>query len=300
MKTFETSQLVEIHNYYHQNGYVVVKDLIPNSNIESLLEDYEAFKRKKFYLINAQDTNRPEKLKISENGFIINSIMDPIDLPFAGGFPKSIMNIIFNNSVSKILEALSKFPKHDYWQSMFFDLSTGTVPHQDSYYLDSDPPGKLIGIWFSLEDIKEEAGAFYIYPESNKINKTLFKGETEHSEYVKKMKDYLAKENLKKQNCFLKKGEVLFWNAFTIHGSNENTNPNYSRKSITTHFIPSNEKRNNSKIPKLVNSKITGLRTKNYSQIKTKGRYLKTIIQYLINTKLSNSIRMEMKSKRYT
>ena len=37
---------------------------------------------------------------------------------------------------------------------MFFDRSTGTVEHQDSWYLDTDPPGNLVGVWYALEDIQ--------------------------------------------------------------------------------------------------------------------------------------------------
>jgi len=37
----------------------------------------------------------------------------------------------------------------------------------------------------------------------------------------------------------LKKGDVLFWNSRTVHGSLETKNPKYSRKSLTAHYLPS-------------------------------------------------------------
>ena len=46
------------------------------------------------------------------------------------------------------------------WQNMFFDKSVGTVDHFDSWYLDTDPPGSLIGAWFALEDIDGKGGTF--------------------------------------------------------------------------------------------------------------------------------------------
>jgi phytanoyl-CoA hydroxylase len=37
----------------------------------------------------------------------------------------------------------------------------------------------------------------------------------------------------------LNKGDVLFWNSGTVHGSLKTINPNYSRKSLTAHYLPS-------------------------------------------------------------
>jgi phytanoyl-CoA hydroxylase len=37
----------------------------------------------------------------------------------------------------------------------------------------------------------------------------------------------------------LKKGDVLFWNSRTVHGSLETTDERYSRKSLTAHYLPS-------------------------------------------------------------
>jgi phytanoyl-CoA hydroxylase len=36
----------------------------------------------------------------------------------------------------------------------------------------------------------------------------------------------------------LKKGDILLWHPYTIHGSYQNQNPAYSRKSFTAHFHP--------------------------------------------------------------
>ena len=49
-----------------------------------------------------------------------------------------------------------------------FDKSTGTVDHLDTWYLDTNPNGKLIAAWFALEDIKGDGGSFHIYPGSHK------------------------------------------------------------------------------------------------------------------------------------
>ena len=47
-----------------------------------------------------------------------------------------------------------------------------------------------------------------------------------------------AQNNLKKYAPRLKKGDVLFWHPFTIHGSWNQKNELYSRKSLTAHYHP--------------------------------------------------------------
>ena len=37
-------------------------------------------------------------------------------------------------------------------------------------------------------------------------------------------------------------GDVLFWNSWTIHGSIDSQNKNFSRSSITMHAIPESDK----------------------------------------------------------
>ena len=295
---FKIDQLEEMRNYYYDKGYVIVSDLSSSDLIDEFLEEYEKFKKKSNYLINTQDTNRPEILKVNKEGFIENSIMDPLDIVFAGDFAKKVQKIIVNDRISKIVSTLTNVEENVLWQSMFFDKSTGTVVHQDSYYLDSDPPGKLVGLWFALEDIHEDAGCFYVVPESNKIGKVLFEG-LDHESYVKNMLKFVEDNDLKKMPCLLNKGDVLFWNSMTLHGSFENVNPKLSRKSFTSHFIPANEKRNKTKVPDVEASKIDGILMRKKKRLKERLRYGKMFYKYVVNTKLRNKLDMEMKSSKY-
>ena len=41
---------------------------------------------------------------------------------------------------------------------------------------------------------------------------------------------------------YMAKGDVLFWNSWTIHGSIDSQNPNFSRSSITMHAIAESHK----------------------------------------------------------
>ncbi|MEZ5007052.1 MAG: phytanoyl-CoA dioxygenase family protein [Chitinophagales bacterium] len=222
---------------YKEEGYVIVPNLISKEKIDYFLEGYEKLKKKKFYIIRAQDTNRPEKLEVNKQGFIEHSIWNPHYHVLANKFSDGVYKIITDKGISDVLEAISGEPKHTIWQSMFFDKSTGTVAHQDHYYLDTDPPGGVVGIWVALEDIDEECGPFYVYPTTHLG--VIANREAEHNEdYVGAISNALAYKDYKKVDCTVKKGDVIFWHSCTIHGSNENKNPMRSRKSITGHYFP--------------------------------------------------------------
>jgi phytanoyl-CoA hydroxylase len=295
---FDKKDAAGISKYYVEHGYVIISNLNSAAVIDEFISEYEKFKKKSNFLINAQDTNRPEKLRINQEGFIENSIMDPLDITFAGKFSDKAKKVIINEGISKLLAIVTRVDVNVQWQSMFFDKSTGTVIHQDAYYLDSDPPGKLVGVWYALEDIELDAGCFYVCPKTHVLGKILFAGQS-HKDYVQSMLAYTKENQISKVPCPLKKGDVLFWNSFTLHGSFENTNPKFSRKSFTAHFIPAGMNRKAKKIPKLTESGVKGILTRKKISALEKLRYMKTFTKYLLVNKLSNKVDMEMKSKEY-
>lgn len=76
-------------------------------------------------------------------------------------------SIITHPNISNSLSDFTQSKNHVWYQSMFFDKSTGTKLHQDTWYLDTIPSGKLVGVWIALEDIEYSAGLFCIYTNSD-------------------------------------------------------------------------------------------------------------------------------------
>ncbi len=241
-KNLPLNKTQQIRDHYEDNGYVIVKDVISPNQINDFINSYEALKSSNNYYFRSQDTNRPEKLIVNEQGFIENSILNPIDLVFQRDFCQSALRIICSDSVSQVLTRLTGRQKHTIWQTMFFDKSTGTVPHQDHYYLDSDPAGHLVACWYALEDIQEDAGAFFVVPKSHKgpliSRNTDIPMFSDHEEYVPKIQKMIQEQNYQFQPMLLEKGSVLFWHPFLVHGAFPNINPKHSRKSFTAHFLP--------------------------------------------------------------
>ena len=310
--SFLLNQTEEINKYYEENGYVVVKDAIPSAQIDGFIENYEVFKAAKSYYFRSQDTNRAEQLQVNNEGFIERSILDPTDLLFQKNFTQSVSNIIYSTVISGLLSLLSGCEKHIVWQSMFFDKSTGTVPHQDHYYLDSNPPGHLVASWFALEDIHEDAGTFFVVPGSHKG--PLVEGKpgatnfSDHEEYVENIQQLIAQENYQFQSMPLSKGSVLLWHPFLVHGAFKNVNPQYSRKSFTAHYLPLSYGRfcdclqngKNKTDPTIVtsNQNILVWKKSLAEQVKNYLRYVRYWAQ-VKSRKPSDRPQMEMRSSQY-
>lgn len=238
---FSMNDVEGYRQYYERQGYVIIENLLKAAHIDEFLNEYEHFKHRHYYLMQSQDTNRPEALTLSSEGFLEHAILDPKDLVFASGFVTGVRRCVTEPQVAGVLQNLSGVMEHIIWQTMFFDKSTGTIAHQDHYYLDSDPPGKNIAVWFSLEDIQDDAGVFYVIPGSHRLEnvpQTL-----EHATYVNEIDKMIQVHQLQRLPCPLKKGDVLFWHPSLIHGAFSNANPQHSRKSFTAHYLPMGYKR---------------------------------------------------------
>ncbi len=241
METFSSDQRTEIQTYFQENGYVVIRNVISEEQIGFFMENYERFKSAKSYFYRSQDTNRGEQVAINEQGFIEHSILNPTDLVFQKRLRTSVANIIYSSAISQLLTTITERQQHTVWQTMFFDKSTGTVAHQDHYYLDTEPAGNLIACWFALETIEIDAGPFFVIPKSHKgpvISSQLGSKFADHKEYVAKMQQLIDENNYRPQPMPLEKGSILLWHPYLVHGAFQNLNPLHSRKSFTAHYIP--------------------------------------------------------------
>lgn len=243
---FHIHQTQEIKEYYEQNGYVIVSKLLDDTLIDHFLKQYNHFKKRRFYIFRSQDTNQRELLRTNGQGFMEHSIINPKDLLLAKSFTSTVEKCLTSSPVSEALKLLSGKDKHTIWQNMFFDKSTGTVAHQDHYYLDTEPAGRLIAAWFALEDIHPDSGCFFVAPGSHRgeviENTPGVKLYADHEDFVARTQRLIKDNDYYLKPCPLKKGDVLLWHPFTIHGAFENLNPQYSRKSLTAHFIPDSYK----------------------------------------------------------
>ena len=262
---FTINNATDIKEYYQSQGYVVIKNVLSHEKIDNFIKQYEKTKRSKLFIYYSQSVHLPLRPKITSEGFIEESMYNPHNLKIFPGFSKAILNCLIDQKISEGLSIVSGSSSHTIWQTMFFDKSTGTVEHQDHYYLDTNPPGNLIGTWYALEDIHPDSGCFFVVPGSHKgqvINRKNSSSKQEgiealvpeHDEMRIKTMNLIRDKNYEYKSFPLDKGDILFWHPYLIHGAFKNNNPQFSRKSFTAHFYPSHLERLNASTPQLKQS----------------------------------------------
>ena len=303
---FEAHQFQEIEDYFNQHGYVIVKQLLDEELIDQFLDSYNAFKWR-FYPLETQDTHQIEPLKKDENDFLVHSIMNPKDLVFANKFSSNSERCLTAEGVGKVLSLLSGKEQHNIYQSMFFDKSTGTVAHQDHYYLDTEPAGHMIAAWFAIEDIHPDSGCFFVMPDTH--TGEIVKGRDDiqrfddHEDYVEQIQALIEEKNYQIRPCPLSKGDVLFWHPYTIHGAFKNQDPRFSRKSLTAHYIPRGYDVKNQYARKIPDTVASSINPNFYiwkrNRLKAQLGFFKRCLIYLVRQLYLRKPKLEMRSVKY-
>ena len=221
---------------YEEKGYVVIKGFVPNATIDNFLSIYKRkiLKSKKKFFRNK--INKYERNKITEFGYAEQSFLDVHNWNNIPEFKETILDILLNPEMQDALKIINGFSSHKLMQSMFFDLNTETVGHQDYWYLDSVPGGHLMGAWIACENIKKEAGRFFVLEGTHKLS--FYEEGISHEIWLEKIKNFIDKNPRLLKAPKLNKGDLLLWNSKLIHGAEPIIDKKFSRKSITAHFLP--------------------------------------------------------------
>lgn len=217
--------------------FKIYEKQIPLNLIDDLLQYHANFKTSKLSVFRAQGTASFELPILDAHNNQVNSIHNPHLLGLKPSFSKQVELILTHENISKCLTDFTKSQKHVWYQSMFFDKSTGTKLHQDTWYLDTIPQGSLVGVWVALEDIKLSAGPFCIYTGTDD-GKVFTPDEFDFDNLEKDPKFLERYPNFKRFDFTAKKGDVLIWDSLAIHGALMPEKESDTRKSLTAHFYP--------------------------------------------------------------
>jgi phytanoyl-CoA hydroxylase len=239
---FRIDEAADYRAYYEQNGYVVIRGAIDASLCDAANDafDKEVYPSRAF--IYRQTTARAERNEFTSEGFLVNPILnvqsvDPDRFP---GFRTKAVEVITDRNIQKACHALFGQPGKIV-QSMYFQGNPSTWPHQDTYYLDATDR-RMTAVWIATEDIEPGAGRFFVCPGSQKIDMARNGGDFDiafhHERYKQLIIDIINTHQIRMVAPALKKGDILFWDARTIHGSLPTSQPKSSRRSFTTHWIP--------------------------------------------------------------
>ena len=237
-----------VRSDFDSNGYVVIPSFFPPSLLQPVLNDLSQLKLSKHFYYS-QSVNKWLQPTVNAHNHLVVSILNPSKHTHLGTLSKSVQKIIYSQEVLCALRALfPESPNFVCWQDMLFDFSTGTVPHRDTWYLDTSPPGSLVGAWIALEDISLDSGAFYVVPSSHNISSSDELLE-DHSLYVKQIRESLRNSNVPIRPLTVPAGSLILWHSSLIHGSTPNIDPSLSRKSITAHYYPLGMARQRDNLP---------------------------------------------------
>ncbi|NJK60556.1 MAG: phytanoyl-CoA dioxygenase family protein [Oscillatoriales cyanobacterium SM2_1_8] len=227
-----------VRERYQNQGYVVIKNCIPTAKIDLFLEEYEKIKRNPAFVYYAQSTHVATRPQLNAYGYIQESMQNASRLAFYPKFCQAMKSCLYEDRVAQTLTWISGYTNHVAWQNMFFDQSTGTIDHQDSWYLDTEPPGNLTGVWYALEDIRLESGAFFVIPGSHKLGLISRQNFPSHEDFVAEVMRLTEEQKLRRKPMLLQKGDILLWHPYLIHGAFSCQDASLSRKSFTSHFYP--------------------------------------------------------------
>jgi phytanoyl-CoA hydroxylase len=240
---FLPDQAAEIRKYYDENGYVVVRGLLPQGLCDRATASFEAEVKPFGGFIYRQASANPERHVFTNEGYMLNTILNvqSLDRRHFAGFRQAGLDLLTHANMQRAISTLFGEPGK-LVQSMYFDGNPVTWPHQDTYYLDAEEIGRMTAAWVAAEDIAPSAGRFFVYPKSHLIDMAKNGGNFDiafhHERYKELVKQVIGEQGLVCQAPALSKGDVLFWAAKTIHGSLRTTEPTRSRRSFTAHFIP--------------------------------------------------------------
>ncbi len=270
------------YSYFQKNGYIIIENFIDKKLIDKVLHELELVK-KTSNIFYSQNNHRVHKFNscLNDSDLLTNSIQSPSKHIHLKGLRRSVLDVITAPSITNLLQELTgRKSKLILYQDMLFDRSTGTLDHRDTWYLDSNPRGDMNAVWIALEDISDLSGPFHIYKGSHK---SFCNDELEEIDKlgVEKVAEKIISENkLIKIPAIIKKGTILVWNSYTLHGSESPKDDVTSRKSITAHYYPIGERVN------LEKDSVKSLKKDIKSLIYTQNSGL-----YIINSYENNRIR---------
>lgn len=241
---FAPGDAAGIAAYYREHGYVIVRGLVPAQDCRHIRALWEREVKPSRDFIYRQATARAERHVLNAQGWVMNPILnlqsvDPRRYPGFRSFATE--NVLTGPGLTSAFHALlGEQPK--IVQSMYFEGNSATWEHQDSYYLDSEHIGAMAAAWIALEDIAATAGRFFVCPGSHRVDlgrqNSANNIADNHEVYIRGVVRKIEELGLPIRAPFLEQGDVLFWNAWTIHGSLNSQDPRHSRSSITCHAIP--------------------------------------------------------------
>ena len=217
---------------YDKNGFVIVKKLINEKNINKVVNEIKIIKNKVQKLKNRKFFHKTNKGDI-------NSIHNIQEFFTKGEITNLTKNVKLNQIVKKLVNKNSKVRNIEFFLK---PAKTGlSAPfHQDNYYWNI-VNAEALNIWIACSDANKDNGGVCYYKGSQNL------GLIKHSISNAKGTSQKIPENILKKLDFqkvypkLKKGDCIFHHPEVIHGSHKNKS-NIDRIGLAVSYAANNHK----------------------------------------------------------
>ena len=211
-------------NFFDENGYIVIENLIPNSVIDMY--------RKYWISTHAPQYDGTVASMKNKMGWKESS-------PFINHEP--IREILCHDNIYKLFDeiGLEKMGLHLSFTPWY---STEKSWHHDCADGDTVSAENYVGLWIALQDINPDSGPFAFVPGSNNwdFDFSVYKN-LNPEQIVMYIQNLLIQNELndkQQPQMFLpKKGGALLWKGHTIHRGLSPVNTNMPRESIIGHYM---------------------------------------------------------------
>ncbi len=247
---------------FKKNGYIVV-------NIETI--------EKKVNQVNSGIQRILKKKNIKKNPTVFHYNRSP-RIVEAWKEVKVIKAIAKDKKLNKLLKFLKKRDPIPF-STINFLKGTEQPLHSDYFHFATKPHNYLVGAWIALEDINIKSGPLAIVEKSHKLpivtneilNQTIPKNQIElkrnYTKYENYIKKLIRKKKLKTIELPIKKGQIIIWDANTLHGAFKIRNSKLTRKSMVVHYHFSNCEKYYNPLYSLTSKKIYSQRNLNKIKI---------------------------------
>ena len=257
--------------FFRENGHIIGRNIVSLEDCKKLISAFNREIKPYGGRILRSTTAKKEIHHFTESGLIVNPLLNIHELD-KQEFPEFFANALSILSASRFQELVQEIMGEQavMVQSVYYESSAGTLPHQDSHYFDSEDK-KMFGCWIALEDIHEDAGRFCVYPKSaslgdgtafsNRIamhykeyeklsldvirsykNKNKEPQLSDFKERQKLLRSMLNESGIERIEPELNAGDVVFFSSKTLHSSKIPANgTDKSRSSLIGHFVPASK-----------------------------------------------------------
>jgi phytanoyl-CoA hydroxylase len=233
----------ELLRAWKRDGFVILPQAVAREDIERLDEDVERIWARNSthrYFVEFWE-NDTKSVRLAGPEFRDRSVK-LLDL-FAGS--AAALRVTFAPAVLRFLSIIFERPALAF-QSLYFRWGSRQDVHQDSAFVRVSSPREFAASWVALEDIQERSGELEYFAGSHLLEDHLFEGvdkwmpfkSPDYRLYVDSLRSRCVERGLEHRLFRPRKGDVLLWHADLAHGGSSIVTPGVTRKSLVTHFCP--------------------------------------------------------------